>query len=62
MKPTCFTNTSTAVMKPPTCGFHHTIENQFYFDETPMYRKHIDMNKNQIMGVPPLWRGRLSDL
>jgi|YelNatPaOPRAMG01_1025707.scaffolds.fasta_scaffold21852_6 hypothetical protein len=33
MKPTCFANTNTAVIESPTGGFHHTIINQFYYDE-----------------------------
>ena len=27
MKPTCFTNTNTTLIKSVICGFHHTIEN-----------------------------------
>jgi hypothetical protein len=36
MKPTCYTNANATEIKSAIGRFLHTIENQFYYDETPM--------------------------
>jgi hypothetical protein len=54
MKPTCFTNTNTTVIKSSTCGSIIPLKIKFIMIKHPCIANKTPINKIKIMGVPPL--------